>query len=75
MEYTERGFARISFTDSNQEKCSVQESSRADAEELEYLREFYQYADFGPANGEVINDEIRREGGTIPAGYDGEAGL
>lgn len=41
--------------------------------ELEYLRLFYQEADFGPAHGDVvaiINDNIREETGKkLPEGY------
>jgi hypothetical protein len=41
--------------------------------ELEYLRMFYQYADFGPADGYVrlrINEYIElRSGKSIPSNY------
>lgn len=44
--------------------------------ELEYLQLFYQYADFGPADGDVrqgINDYIEaRTGMRIPSEYEPE---
>lgn len=44
-------------------------------EELQYLRFFYQNADFGPAHGDVvqgINDQYADEYGSLPAGYQAE---
>lgn len=41
-------------------------------EELQYLRFFYQEADFGPAHGDVvsiINDKYLDEHGSLPDGY------
>lgn len=46
------------------------------ASELEYLRWFYQMADFGPADGDVrynLNEEFKEETGLeLPEGYDYE---
>jgi len=42
-------------------------------EELEYLRWFFQEADFGPAHGDVIeimNQKYTESGRTLPEGYD-----
>lgn len=45
-------------------------------EELEYLRWWYQEADFGPADGDVrsiMNEEYTRETGRpVPDGYEDE---
>jgi len=41
-------------------------------EELQYLRFFYEKADFGPAHEDVVsivNDEYLDEYGSLPAGY------
>lgn len=43
--------------------------------ELEYLRWFYENADFGPADDDVrhtMNAQYVREGGVIPKGYENE---
>jgi len=44
--------------------------------ELEYLREFYQRADFGPADSdvrEIINEDIEKDTGkAIPENYESD---
>lgn len=43
--------------------------------ELEWLRWFYQNADFGPAHGDVIyilQENFKEQGGEIPEGYEYE---
>lgn len=43
--------------------------------ELDYLRWFYDNADFGPADGDVrhyLNEQYVSEGGKIPAAYQDE---
>lgn len=43
--------------------------------ELDYLRWFYQEADFGPADSDVryyLNEQYVKEGGKIPAAYQDE---
>lgn len=46
------------------------------ADELEFLRWFYTYADFGPADGDVrdmLKEEFKRiTGKELPDGYAGE---
>jgi hypothetical protein len=46
------------------------------ATELEYLKYFYQNADFGPAHGDVvfnINEYFKKDTGKeLPAGYETE---
>ena len=42
-------------------------------DELHYLREFYQWADFGPAHDDVLgifDDWYRDEYGALPEGYE-----
>lgn len=44
-------------------------------EEYDYLTWFFSAADFGPADDDVryfMNEDYRRDGGTIPAGYGDE---